>query len=302
MAGWTFTNADGVTLNLDDGADYAVQTYGGVGLGDLDIAIEGRPDRAGGLLRTARIPARSIRLSIAAFGTSHTDLLDNARALIAHVAGSRGRREPRVGTLTYTTPGGASRALRCVGVAGFGQAARDQHSALRMNIPAQFAAAHPNWYNPTEQSAQGTTGAAGSIIYGTSVYPLNYGPNASSTLVTATVAGSAETESMLWEVPGPVTGPVLFSLDLAREVRFPNLTVPDGLTLRVRMGWRPDGIEALTALMDDGAGSETDVIGYMRSGSRRMHLLPGANVLSAGQTSEAATVHTIKWFDEYLST
>ena len=133
-----------------------------------------------------------------------------------------------------------------------------------------------------------------------SIFPIDFGLSQPSVSFSVNNEGSAETETLQWNVPGPSTSPQLHNITVTRAIKFENLIVPDGLTLRVRMGWQPDGIETFQAFLDDDAGGSTNVLGSMTSTSRRFWLDPGTNNLFASQENDDATTHTINWYNEFI--
>ena len=297
---FTYVDEAGDSLDLDDGSTYQVIALPARGLPRLDVRAERQVGRIGGRLKSASVPMRQITLALLVRGTSLSDVEDNVQALIAHCAGSYGREEPREGVLTYTLRDASARALRGIFVGGMEASAGQRAGPWAWRFPLTFLAPHGNWYNATEQSETGTIGPAGALEFPIE-FPISFGVGVPSVFITITNNGSAETESLQWEAPGPSTAPQLHTSELVRSVRFPNLTVPTGNTLKVRMGWRPDGITAFQAYLENEAtGSQTNVIGYLEEASRRFWLEPGSNELLAAQDNDDATVHTVKWHDEYL--
>lgn len=296
----SFENEAETSLDIDDGTIYQVLRINQRGIPGLDVRVERQVGRIGGRLKSASVPARSIVIDMLVRGTSLSNLEDRVQALIAQCAGSYGREEPREGVLTYTLRDSTSRALRGIFVAGMEEAAGQRVGVWDWRLPLTFMAPHGNWYNPSEQSDTGTIGPAGSLEFPIE-FPISFGPDSPSAFITLTNGGSAETESLLWEAPGPSVAPELHSSELTRSVRFPNLTVPTGNTLKVRMGWRPDGITAFQAFLEnDASGDQSNMIGLLEEASRRFWLEPGSNELLVAQSNTDATVHTVKWYDEYL--
>lgn len=296
---WTFTNAGNVATDIDDGSTYTVMSVNGKGMMPLDLRSERRFGRAGSTVRAASLPERVIVLSVLIQGSSKSNLESNATTLIGRLAGSYGRETQREGKLQYTTDAGNSRYLRCLVTGGLEESRATRVNAMSYIVPIEFFAAHGQWYDPTQQTATGTIGDAGALEFAYS-YPMDFGLSSPSVSFSANNAGSAETETLEWQVEGPSTGPQLHNSTVSRAVRFDNLILPSGLTLVVRMGWQPDGIETFQAYLDDGAGGETNVLGYLTSNSRRYWLEPSTNSLYAVQTNTDATVHTIKWYNEYI--
>ena len=299
MSQFTFVNSGNVSTDLDDGTIYSVVTVNGKGLTPVNVKSERRFGRAGGVIRAASIPERVVALSILVQGTSETTLQTRLDTLVSRLAGSFGRETQREGVLQHTTAGGNARYLRAIAVGGLEENRVQRVGKHSMILPVQFFAAHSNWYDPSQQSSAGTIGDAGSLEFPYS-YPMDFGLGSPSVSFTVTNAGSAETESLEWQVAGPSTGPQLHNSTVNRAVRFDDLIVPEGLTLKVRMGWQPDGVETFQAFLDDDAGGETNVLGELTSNSRRFWLEPSTNSLYAVQSNEDATVHTIKWYNEFL--
>lgn len=299
MSNFTFVNSGNVSTDLDDGTTYTVVTVNGKGLTPVNVKSERRFGRSGGVIRAASIPERVVGLSILVQASSETALQTALDTLVSRLAGSFGRETQREGVLQHTTQAGTSRYLRAIAVAGLEENRVQRVGRNSMILPVQFFAAHSNWYDPSQQSASGTIGDAGNLSFPYS-YPIDFGISSPSISFTVTNGGSAETETLEWQVAGPSTGPQLHSTTTNRAVRFDDLIVPDGLTLKVRMGWQPDGVETFQAFLDNNAGGETNVLGQLTSNSRRFWLEPSTNNLYAVQSNTDATVHTIKWYNEFL--
>jgi len=299
LSQFTFENAGNETLDIDDGTVYHVVAVNGKGMSALDVRAENRFGRSGATLRAVTIPPRRLQLSILVQGTSSSNLETRATALLAHLAGSYGRETQREGVLRYTTDGGSSRYLNCLAIAGLDENRIQRVGIYSYLVPVTFFAAHGNWYNPTQQSTSGSIGPAGNLSFPFS-YPIDFGLSQPSVSFSVSNSGSAETETLQWSVPGPSTSPQLHNTTVTRAIKFESLIVPDGLTLVVRMGWQPDGIETFQAYLDDSAGGSTNVLGSMTSTSRRFWLDPGTNLLFASQTNDDETTHTINWYNEYI--
>lgn len=298
--GFEFTNEAGTARNLHDGTTHWVRQFSEYGQPDLLVDLQERHGRPGATLRAATLPPRRVTLEVACRGATVAAHESTTEALLKHLAGTYGRNNPRFGVLKHTKESGAIRSLRCIGAAGLRLDTRDRWSPMGSVVRATFLADHPNWYDPAEKSANATIGSGAGLTYPIT-YPGTYGISAQAGSATLTNSGSAETRSLLWSVPGPSTAPAIWSATVERLLALPTLTVPTGLTLRVRMGWRPDGIAEHRAYLDDGQGTETSVIGHLSAASRFFWLEPGANLVEVSQSNVAATVHSLKWYDEYLS-
>ena len=299
MSQWTFVNSGNVSTDLDDGTIYTVTAINGKGMPQLSVRSERRFGRSGSTIRAASIPERVLTLTILIQGTSASNLETRATTLISRLAGSFGRETQREGVLHYTNDAGDERYLRAIVTSGLQENNISRISPTSMLLPVQFFASHGNFYDPSQQSTSGAIGDAGNLSFPYS-YPIDFGLSSPSISFTVTNAGSAETESLEWQVPGPSTAPQLHNSTVNRALRFANLIVPTGLTLKVRMGWQPDGVETFQAFLDDDAGGETNVLGELTSNSRRFWLEPSTNNLFAVQSNTDATVHTIKWYNEYI--
>ena len=299
MSQWTFVNSGNVSTDLDDGTIYTVTAINGKGMPQLSVRSERRFGRSGSTIRAASIPERVLTLTILIQGTSASNLETRATTLISRLAGSFGRETQREGVLHYTNDAGDERYLRAIVTSGLQENNISRISPTSMLLPVQFFASHGNFYDPSQQSTSGAIGDAGNLSFPYS-YPIDFGLSSPSISFTVTNAGSAETESLEWQVPGPSTAPQLHNSTVNRALRFDNLIVPAGLTLKVRMGWQPDGVETFQAFLDDDAGGETNVLGELTSNSRRFWLEPSTNNLFAVQSNTDATVHTIKWYNEYI--
>ena len=299
MSNFTFENAGNVTLVIDDGTIYSVVAVNGKGRPPLEVRAETRVGRSGATLRAVTIPPRRLQLSILVNGTSSSNLETRATALLAHLAGSYGRETQREGVLRFTTESGTQRYLNCLAIAGLDENRIQRVGVTSYLVPVTFFAAHGNWYDPSQQSASGDIGPAGNLSFPYS-FPIDFGLSQPSVSFSVNNEGSAETETLQWNVPGPSTSPQLHNITVTRAIKFENLIVPDGLTLRVRMGWQPDGIETFQAFLDDDAGGSTNVLGSMTSTSRRFWLDPGTNNLFASQENDDATTHTINWYNEFI--
>jgi hypothetical protein len=297
MSQWTFVNSGNVSTDLDDGTIYTVTAVNGKGMPQLSVRSERRFGRSGSTIRAASIPERILTLTILIQGTSASNLESRATTLISRLAGSFGRETQREGVLQYTNDAGDSRYLRAIVTSGMQENNLSRISST--SIPVQFFASHGNFYDPSQQSTSGAIGDAGNLSFPYS-YPIDFGLSSPSISFTVTNAGSAETESLEWQVPGPSTAPQLHNSTVNRALRFDNLIVPTGLTLKVRMGWQPDGVETFQAFLDDEAGGETNVLGELTSNSRRFWLEPSTNNIFAVQSNTDATVHTIKWYNEFI--
>jgi hypothetical protein len=299
MSQWTFVNSGNVSTDLDDGTIYTVTAVNGKGMPQLSVRSERRFGRSGSTIRAASIPERILTLTILIQGTSASNLESRATTLISRLAGSFGRETQREGVLQYTNDAGDSRYLRAIVTSGMQENNISRISSTSMLLPVQFFASHGNFYDPSQQSTSGAIGDAGNLSFPYS-YPIDFGLSSPSISFTVTNAGSAETESLEWQVPGPSTAPQLHNSTVNRALRFDNLIVPTGLTLKVRMGWQPDGVETFQAFLDDEAGGETNVLGELTSNSRRFWLEPSTNNIFAVQSNTDATVHTIKWYNEFI--
>ena len=296
---FTFENAGNSTLDIDDGSIYTVVAVNGKGMPALDVRAENRFGRSGATLRAVTIPPRRLTLSILITGTSSSNLETRATALLAHLAGSYGRETQREGVLRFTNDTGNQRYLNCLAVAGLDENRMQRVATHSYLVPVTFFAAHGNWYDPSQQTSSGNIGPAGDLSFPYS-YPIGFGLSQPSVSFSVTNSGSAETETLQWSVPGPSTAPQLHNVTVTRSVKFDSLIVPEGLTLVVRMGWQPDGIETFQAFLDDGAGGSTNVLGNLSSTSRRFWLDPGLNSMFASQTNEDETTHTINWYNEFI--
>ncbi len=307
--GWTFRNSDAVVLDLDDGTVRDVTSFEDVGYVGTKIGEDVTPGRVGGVPRKATILGRTVGMTITVTGATLAVAEDNIQTLIAHLAASHGRDRIREGILTATLADTSSRALRCMGIGGLKKRPRDLINPLNWELPVQFRAAHPHWYDPVEASDTATilqsSGALRWQPLGTLSkqlrWPMGFGIAGFAGRKTVTYNGDAESFSLLWQVPGPSTNPALQNVTIGRSISMTGLIVPLGLTLNVRMGWRPDGKVQFRAFLDDGVGGETNVINKLAAVSRPIWLQPGANLLIATQDNTDATIHTFKWHDEFLS-
>ena len=83
-----------------------------------------------------------------------------------------------------------------------------------------------------------------------------------------------------------------------------DLVIPSGLSLEVRMGWRPDDPQVeLRAWVEDAAGGRTSALGDLTATVRPLTLAPGDNLLVATQAEDRtpATVHTVRYWREYVA-
>ena len=84
-------------------------------------------------------------------------------------------------------------------------------------------------------------------------------------------------------MPGPSRNPSLRQAATGHTLAF-GLTVPTGLSLRVRCGPQPNGAaDAPGAHLIDDLANETNVLGALRPGARFWALGPGANTVVVSQ-------------------
>lgn len=282
-----------------------VVSVAGGGLPPITTRLAGRVGQSLGRISAAQVGTRSLTLSVLVQGSSEAALAANLEALTARLTVSKGGEIARVGRLQQTLADGSTlRYLECAAVAGMSRSRAVRYGPHAFILPVQFLAAHGLWYDPAQQTATATVLAegGGGLEY-PFAHPFQYGTGEDPQAVfTVSNGGDAETESIEWSIPGPVTGPELHSVTLSRALRFPGLVVPALSTFVVKMGWQPGApsADAFSAVVVDSAGGETDVIGYLGTNSRRFWLEPGDNVLLAVQSNAADTVHTIKHYREYL--
>ena len=308
-SGWTFTDADGITLDLRDGTTYDVMSFEDVGYVGTRVGEDVTPGRVGGVPRKATILGRTVGMLIVVNGATVAEAEDHIQTLIARVAGSHGRDQIREGVLTATLADTSTRALRCLGIGGLKKRPRDMINPVNWELPIQFRAAHPNWYDPAESSDTATILQSSGALRWQGVgllskqlrWPMGFGLAGFAARKTIQYDGDAESFSLIWEVPGPSISPTLQNATIGRVVALSGLIVPRELTLQVRMGWRPDGDVTFRAFLTDGMGSETNVIQHLAAASRPIWLQPGANQLIASQENTDATVHAFRWHDEFLS-
>ncbi len=307
MATYKFVNAEDVSdgsgeYDLSDGTNTFIseRTVTGMGMPPINVRSDQRSRRAGVELRSAQLTPRSVGMVVRFVDSTHNNLQDRLRAAIKYMAGSYGREEPRIGQLRVTPAGESERYLRCVCVVAeksYSNAITDVQAWL----PLRFFADHPNWYNPTEQTTTITIGSGAGNAFPLRA-PFNFGLDGYSGGGTVTNSGDVETRSLLVSVPGPCTSPGIINDTVGSYVRLTDLTVPDGSTLKIRMGWRPDGIREHKAVLESAQGDETNVLGYLDTNSAFFHLEPGANEISVVQdTPTTGTVYSLGWYHEYLS-
>ncbi len=307
MATYKFVNAEDIAdgsgeYDLHDEVNTFLRERQSVGMGmpPVEIRSDIRARRAGSELKAARLTPRNVGIVVRVKDSTHANTMDRVRALIKYVAGTRGREAARFGHLRVTAAGDSEKYLRCicsVAPKDYGNAVTDKI----VDVPLGFHAPHPNWYDPTEQTGSITIGVGGSgkwPITWPHTWPLD-GFTGSATIAND---GDVETRSLLWSVPGPTTSPGLSNDTIGKYVKLTDLTVAAGDTLKVRMGWRPDGVTEHKAVVENSSGLETNVLGFLDTGSEFFHLEPGNNVLTASQDSpQSGTVHSLAWYEEYLS-
>ena len=226
MSNFTFENAGNVTLDIDDGTIYSVVAVNGKGMPPLDVRAENRFGRSGATLRAVTIPPRRLQLSILVNGTSSSNLETRATALLAHLAGSYGRETQREGVLRFTTESGTQRYLNCLAIAGLDENRIQRVGVTSYLVPVTFFAAHGNWYDPSQQSASGDIGPAGNLSFPYS-FPIDFGLSQPSVSFSVNNEGSAETETLQWNVPGPSTSPQLHNITVTRAIKFENLNTTE---------------------------------------------------------------------------
>lgn len=303
---YKFVNAEDIAdgsgeYNLDDETNTHILEHAISGMGPppIEVSVDRRARRTGVQIRAAHMPARQVLIPVLIQDTTHDNLRDRIRALSKYFLGSLGRETPRFGQLRVTPASETEKYLRCICVDA-PNAYRLHETATIQRVDLLFVADHPNWYNPTEQS-QAITIGSGSGTQWPLRFPVQWGLDGFSGGATVVNNGDAETRSVLWSVPGPFSAPALFNETVGQYVSLPTLEVNAGETLKVRMGWRPDGIAEHKAVVENAQGSETSVMGHLDQTSEFFHLTPGNNVMTATQAEDTATVHAVYWYDEYVS-
>ncbi len=298
----TFTPPDGVAINFDDGVTHRFLSLSGRGA--PPVTPRDTPVIAGGgtTLHAADVPPREVELRFTVAGATFAALDDHLAELQADLTGANGSGIPREGVLELITYSGVTRRLRCLAVAGLERTGSSRGHTRDTRV--RFYAPHPWWYGGSEQVATITIGQPGSLRYPHG-YPHGYGLDGPSGAAVITYAGTAWSQSLLWQVPGPARAPMILNAQTGRSVSFaPEFLVPPGLTLHVRMGWRPDGDGRadLRAWLEGASGARTSVLGSLTSAVRPVALAPGMNRIIVSQANAAtpAPVHTVRYWAEYV--
>ncbi len=280
---WTPHNATAFQLNTDP--RWALLGLSGHGAPDTHVRTVATPERDEQIPLHATAQPRLLTLTLAIRGHTLAAYERNRATLAAAFAPWRDTGvRARPGTLTATLADGRIRALRAFPRQGLAWGGGRQHGAHTVES-ISLEAPDPFWYDPTPQSGSVTTAGPGNLRFDAATelgFPAGFGSDLPS--VTATLANPGSVRSFpVWTVPGPSRNPSLRQAATGHTLAF-GLTVPTGLSLRVRCGPQPNGAaDAPGAHLIDDLANETNVLGALRPGARFWALGPGANTVVVSQ-------------------
>ena len=286
-------------VRIDQDPRWALLGLSGHGAPDTSIRTAGTPDRDEQTPVHAPAEPRLLTLTMRIRGDTLAAYENNRAALAATFAPWRdtGLRA-RPGVLTATLADGRVRALRAFPRHGLAWGAGRQRGAHAVES-ISLEAPDPFWYDPTASSGTLTIGGPGALRFNAADelgFPAGFGSDLPSARATITNPGSVRSFPV-WQVVGPSVNPSLRIGATGHTLAFA-LTVPAGLTLRVRCGAQPDGsADAPSAHLIDDLSGETNVLGTLRTGSRFWALGPGPNIAIAAQDSpESGTAVGYQFF------
>ena len=259
---WT-PHAD-APVRLDQDPRWALLGLSGHGAPDTTIRTAGTPDRDEQTPVHAPAEPRVVTLTMQIRGDTLAGY-ENNRATLAD---------------------GRVRALRAFPRHGLAWGAGRQRGAHAIES-ISLEAPDPFWYDPTLSSGALTIAGAGALRF-TGMdelgFPTGFGSDLPSAQATITNPGSVRSFPV-WHITGPSLNPSLRIGATGHTLTFA-LTVPAGLSLRVRCGAQPDGsADAPSAHLIDDLGGETSVLGALGPGSRFWALGPGPNTVIVSQAS-----------------
>ena len=282
---WT-PHAD-APVRLDQDPRWALLGLSGHGAPDTTIRTAGTPDRDEQTPVHAPAEPRVVTLTMQIRGDTLAGYENNRATLAAAFAPWRDAGvRARPGALTATLADGRVRALRAFPRHGLAWGAGRQRGAHAIES-ISLEAPDPFWYDPTLSSGALTIAGAGALRF-TGMdelgFPAGFGSDLPSAQATITNPGSVRSFPV-WHITGPSLNPSLRIGATGHTLAFA-LTVPAGLSLRVRCGAQPDGsADAPSAHLIDDLGGETSVLGALGPGSRFWALGPGPNTVIVSQAS-----------------
>ena len=235
---WTPHNA--AAFQLDTDPRWALLGLSGHGAPDTQVRTVATPERDEQIPLHAPAQPRLLTLTLAIRGDTLAAYEVNRATLAAAFAPWRDTGvRARPGTLTATLADGRVRALRAFPRQGLAWGAGRQHGAHTVES-ISLEAPDPFWYDPTPQTGSVTTAGPGNLRFDAATelgFPAGFGSDLPS--VTATLANPGSVRSFpVWTVPGPSVNPSLRQAATGHTLAF-DLTVPAGLSLRVRCGPQP---------------------------------------------------------------
>ena len=299
-----WTPAGGAALRIDRDPRWRLLGVAGHGAPDTVLRTTGTPDRDERTALHAPAQPRIVTLHLRIRGDDLAAFERNRATLAAAFAPWRdsGLRA-RPGILTATLADGRVRALRALPRQGLSWGAGRQRGAQALES-ISLEAPDPFWYDPAGASGRLRIGQAGALRFsaaGELGFPAGFGSDLPSAQARVHNPGSVRSFPVL-RLAGPSVNPRFRLGATGRQLAFA-LTVPPGVSLRVRCGAQPDGsADAPAAHLIDDLGGESNVLGSLRSGSRFWALGPGENTITVAQESPAgATTVEYAYFPRHVA-
>ena len=245
---YSFVNAKGVSIDINDGVNYHTLGRDNAGLPTPTIYRRQAPYQRGHTFVKSRYTARQLTLRMLMRGSDYADLLQRQTALAKVISSEIGE-----GILTVITEEGFTRALQCVYSGGLEYDGASKVGPFARRVSLVFEAADPTWYDPVITTTTFSGSGTGLVFPQTLPWTfVNSGASIGSPY-TFEYTGTVES-APIFVLTGPMTNPVFEHVDPNGVTRFLklNTSIPIGGTVEVdfRFGKKTTTLTAYNSTFD----------------------------------------------------
>ncbi len=261
----TYTDADGNTIDLDDGA--VLSLLGAIRNAGMPPIVQDAvktPNRDGETHKRMIFEPRFLGVNLTVRGSSFSDLQDQHQTLLTALNPRLG-----VGTLKYT-PAATLYAIDCL--VEDGPRFNNYRGPLMDRVAISFRCPDPTWYNPTENNE--TVANSGSGLSVPITVPLSFEDGTGTTVIN-NLGNMASFPDIT--IPGACTVPIIRNTTTGKKLHFVGLTINAGQSLVIDSKLRTAKIGSISK------------IDFLSADSEFWTLEPGNNVITFSVSSGTVT-------------